>query len=104
MAEKIKENKISVDAIYKISERFTWSLDFYNKKPVQIISIDDLMTKHNVWVYANDKELKQMQNKGFDWRKKISVDQFRITRLQLKFLNPSTRQKVLNQMHLVYLD
>jgi len=104
MAEKIKENKISVDAIYKISERFTWSLDFYNKKPVQIISIDDLMTKHNVWEYANDKELKQMQNKGFDWRKKISVDQFRITRLQLKFLNPSTRQKVLNQMHLVYLD
>ena len=104
MAEKIKEQKIPVDEVYKVSERFTWSLDFYNRKPVQTVNIDELMTKHEVWVYANDEELELLENKGFHWHEKISVDQFRITRLQLKFLNPHTRQKVLNQMHLVYLD
>ena len=104
MAEKIKENEIPVDEIYKISDRFTWSLDFYNRKPVQITSMEELMNMHEVWVYANDEELERLENAGFHWHDKISVDQFRITRLQLKFLNPHSRNKVLNQMHLVYLD
>ena len=104
MAEKIKENEIPVDEIYKISDRFTWSLDFYNRKPVQITSMEELMNMHEVWVYANDEELENLENAGFHWHDKISVDQFRITRLQLKFLNPHSRNKVLNQMHLVYLD
>ncbi|WP_422860461.1 ArnT family glycosyltransferase [Flagellimonas sp. S174] len=104
MAEKIADYGIPVDEVYKVSERFTWSLDFYNKKPVKIVSIDELMTKHDVWVYVNDDELELLENKGFHWHEKISVDQFRITRLQLKFLNPHSRQKVLNQMHLVHLD
>ncbi|MEM8848227.1 MAG: glycosyltransferase family 39 protein [Bacteroidota bacterium] len=104
MAEKIKENEIPVDEIYKISDRFTWSLDFYNKNPVQITSMKELMTMHEVWVYVNDEELERLENAGFHWHDKISVDQFRITRLQLKFLNPHTRNKVLNQMHLLHLD
>ena len=104
MSEKIKEREIPVDKVYKVSDRFTWSLDFYNKKPVQTISIEELMTMHDIWIYADDKELEQLENEGFHWHDKISVDQFRITRLQLKFLNPHTRPKVLNQMHLLYLD
>ena len=104
MSEKIKEREIPVDKVYKVSDRFTWSLDFYNKKPVQTISIEELMTMHDIWIYADDKELEQLENEGFHWHDKISVDQFRITRLQLKFLNPHTRSKVLNQMHLLYLD
>lgn len=103
MAEQVKEKQISVENIYKISERHTWSLDFYNRRPVQITTMSALSEKKDVWVYANDKELKKLREAGFDWNQQISVDQFRITRLQLKFLEPTTRYKKVNKMHLVHL-
>ena len=44
-----------------------------------------------------------LQNSGLDWDSQISVDQFRITRLQGKFLNPNTRKKVTRKMHLLHI-
>lgn len=104
MAKEVAERGIPVDGIYKISERYSWALDFYNRKPVKIISEEELLKMHEVWVYATDEELETLENLGFHWHDQITVDQFRITRLTLKFLNPSTRAKKLNKMHLVYLD
>jgi len=104
MAEKVKEKNIPVDEIYKITTRHTWALDFYNQNPVNIISLNDLKAKNDVWVYADDQELEQLQKNGIVWTDQITVDQFRITRLQIKFLNPDTRQDKLNQMHLVHLE
>ena len=104
MAEEVEERGIPTNEIYKISERYSWALDFYNREPVKIIAKEKLLKMHNVWVYATDEELEIMENLGFHWHDKITVDQFRITRLTLKFLNPSTRTKKLNKMHLVYLD
>ncbi|WP_396592037.1 ArnT family glycosyltransferase [Allomuricauda sp. R78024] len=104
MAEKISEHNIPVDKIYKISERHTWALDFYNRNPVNIISKSELTDKNCIWIYATDEELEGLLNSGFHWHEQITVDQFRITRLQIKFLNPHTRSKKLNKMHLVRLD
>ncbi|NAY90394.1 glycosyltransferase family 39 protein [Muricauda sp. JGD-17] len=103
MAEKVAEHKIPVDSIYKISERHTWALDFYNQNPVNIVSTDKLMEMQDIWLYATDKELDKLSSEGFHWHEQITVDQFRITRLQFKFLNPHTRQKKLERMHLVHL-
>ncbi|RIV45317.1 ArnT family glycosyltransferase [Flagellimonas pelagia] len=104
MAEKVKEQNIPVDKIYKVSEQHTWALDFYDKDPVNIVSIPELKSKKNVWVYATDQELAQLSKQGIQWDDQITVDQFRITRLQIKFLNPNTRQEKLNKMHLVHLN
>ena len=104
MAERVKERGIPTDKIYKISERYSWALDFYNREPVKIVSEEELLKMHEVRVYATDEEVVIRDNLGFHWLHKITVDQFRITRLTLKFLNPSTRAKKLNKMHLVYLD
>ena len=104
MAEKVKEHHIPVDKIFKISERHTWALDFYDKHPVGILSISDLKNQKGIWIYATDQELEQLTSKGYHWKEQITVDQFRITRLQIKFLNPNTRQKKLERMHLVQLD
>ncbi|MBD0851034.1 ArnT family glycosyltransferase [Maribacter arenosus] len=103
MAKTIDKNNIPTDDIYKISENHTWALDFYNQKPVKIISLMQLMDKKDIWVYVNDKELKTLKDAGFDWNQQLTEKQFRITRLQGKFLDPSTRKKVLNQMHLVHI-
>ena len=104
MAERVKEQNIPVDKIYKVSEQHTWALDFYDKDPVNIVSIPELKTKKDVWVYATDQELAQLSKQGIQWDDQIAVDQFRITRLQIKFLNPNTRQEKLNKMHLVHLN
>mgnify|MGYP006865031586 FL=1 len=104
MAEKVQEKNIPVDHIYKVSERYSWSLDFYNKKPVQIVSIPEIAKKKDVWIYATEEELNKLKKNGIAWDEQITVDQFRITRLQIKFLNPDTREDKLNKMHLVHLD
>ncbi|MEP3211454.1 MAG: glycosyltransferase family 39 protein [Maribacter sp.] len=103
MAETIAEHNIPVDNIYKVSEHYTWSLDFYNKEPVQITSIAELGNKKDVWVYVDDLQLKELQNMGFDWDRQFTENQFRITRLQVKFLDPATRKKVLNKRHLIHI-
>ncbi|MDT0540812.1 glycosyltransferase family 39 protein [Croceitalea sp. P059] len=102
MAQKVKEHNIDVNTIYKFGD-YSWALDFYNKQPVKITSLEELSDKKDIWIYANDKELKKLISAGFDWDKQLTVDQFRITRLQLKFLEPSTRAKKLNKMHLVHI-
>ncbi|TAI49375.1 ArnT family glycosyltransferase [Flagellimonas allohymeniacidonis] len=104
MAQIIHEENIPVDEIYKVSKNFSWALDFYNKKPVSILGPEELYEKHNIWIYANDDELERLANLGYHWHDQHTVDQFRITRLQARFLNPHTRQKILNKMHLVRLD
>ena len=38
MAERIAAQDIPVDEVYKISDRFTWALDFYNKNQLIILS------------------------------------------------------------------
>ncbi len=104
MAHIVEENKIPVDNIYKLSDRHTWALDFYNKNPVQISSMKKLEEKEkDTWVYVTDKELQELRNSGFDWDRQFTVDQFRITRLQAKFLDPITRKKVLKKMHLIHV-
>ncbi|PIB28052.1 dolichyl-phosphate-mannose--protein mannosyltransferase [Maribacter sp. 4U21] len=103
MASVVKENTIPVDRIYKIGNDFTWALDFYNRHPVQLTTIENLKEKKDIWVYANEKELEELRATGIDWDKRHSVKQFRITRLQGKFLNPNTRYKVLKKMYLIHI-
>lgn len=104
MAQQVKERNIPVDDIYKINERHTWALDFYNQNPVNIVSTSDLKNMKDIWVYATDKELELLKKNGIAWDNEITVDQFRITRLQIKFLNPESRKEKLNKMHLVHLN
>ena len=104
MSAIVTAKGIPVDNIYKLSPRHSWALDFYNRKPLAITSMTELSGLTDIWVYATDEELRQMRNSGFKWDVIHSVDQFRITRLQAKFLNPNTRKKVLNSMHLVHIE
>ncbi len=103
MAAIVKEEKIPVDNIYKISPMHTWSLDFYNQEPLKITSIKSIQNKKDFWLYVTDVELERLRNNDYDWDKQYTVDQFRITRLQAKFLNSATRKKVLNKMHLIHV-
>ncbi len=103
MAKTVTENNVPVDNIYKLSSHHTWAIDFYNQEPVKIVSFDAIKNKRDFWIYANDIQLRELQKMGFDWDRQFTESQFRITRLQKKFLDPSTRKKVLNKMHLIHV-
>ncbi|MBQ4916279.1 glycosyltransferase family 39 protein [Maribacter sp. MMG018] len=103
MAKLVKENNISVENIYKIGTDYTWSLDFYNQAPVKISTVEEVKNRKNIWVYATENELEQLRTSGLDWDKEYIVNQFRITRLQGKFLNPNTRNRVINKRYLVHV-
>ena len=103
MSEIVKEINIPADRIYKISDAHTWALDFYNREPVKITSAEMLTDMNDIWVYATDKELEILKGKGINWEQQYTTDQFRITRLQARFLNPDTRNEVIRKRHLVYL-
>ena len=103
MSKIVAENQVPVDKIYKVGTDHTWSLDFYNKYPVKLSSPSAIRNAKDVWVYASKDELEELRTAGVDWDKQYAVDQFRITRLQAKFLNPDTRYKVLNKMYLVHI-
>lgn len=103
MAEVVAEEQIPVDTIYKLGDFRTWSLDFYNQRPVSLIAFQNLKGKHNIWLYVNDTEIRELHDKGFDWDRQYTRPQFRITRLSKKFLDPSTRKRTLDKMHLIHI-
>ncbi|MEN8799701.1 MAG: glycosyltransferase family 39 protein [Flavobacteriaceae bacterium] len=103
MSKIVLSEEIPVDNIYKLSDRHTWGLDFYNRYPVKRLKFEELGTHQDLWLYVTEDELKSLQQRGHDWDRQYTVDQFRITRLQGRFLNPATRDEVMNKMHLVHL-
>lgn len=103
MAEWVQENALPKDRIYKVSERHTWAMDFYLSQPLPRIALQDLNELHDVWIYADDIELTRLRESGVTWDRSHRVEQFRITRLQARFLNPTTRKQVVNSMHLVHI-
>jgi len=103
MAEVVAEEQIPVDHIYKLGDFHTWSLDFYNQRPVAVISYQNLKKKHDIWLYVSDNEIQELQGQGFDWDRQYTKPHFRITRLSKKFLDPSTRKRTLDKMHLIHI-
>jgi len=103
MAAIIKKNEIPVNRIYKLSERHTWAMDFYNEHPVRISSAEKIRSLEDFWIYATESELSELTKSGIVWDREYEVDQFRITRLQGKFLNPITRPSILNKMYLLHI-
>jgi 4-amino-4-deoxy-L-arabinose transferase-like glycosyltransferase len=100
MADLIERESLPVDQLYKISNQYTWALDFYFGKPVQEVSPEQLPGEA-AWVYADEKERVQLQEAGHTWDREYAVDQFRISRLQARFLNPETRSQVLRKRYLL---
>ena len=104
MSKIVLDKNIPVDNIYKLSEEHTWALDFYNQEPLKITSLNSLKNSDkDIWIYVSEDELSVLYNSGYDWDREYTVNDFRITRLQARFLNPVTRKKSLNKKHLIHV-
>ena len=88
MADLIERESLDIGTIYKISDQHSWALDFYFGKPLEKIELQQLPADRVTWVYADEKERELLRNSGISWDAEYTVDQFRISRLQARFLNP----------------
>ena len=104
MAKRIAEEQIPVDAIFKYSDNHSWALDFYTQRPVPLLPEGAEVQQENFWLYVTGKEKVNLLAKGWRWTEEIAVEQFRITRLQPRFLNPHSREDVLRSRHLLKLS
>ena len=103
MAKRIEQDQIKVDRIYKWSDNHSWALDFYTQRPVQVLP-EEYSTNEAFWLYVTGKEKEKLLAQGWRWTEEIEVEQFRITRLQARFLNPRSRSDVLRSRHLLKIS
>lgn len=103
MAYQINEAGLPSSRIYKVSAEYTWALDFYLQDPVERKTVQEAAMLSDAWLYVDDEDLNELNSMGLNPEVHLETPQFRITRLQARFLNPETRPEILNKKYLVYL-
>jgi hypothetical protein len=105
LSKLIKEHNISPDQLVRLEFNESWSLDFYTKTYIPSVSSSEISELgDDKWLFIYSKNLKdlpvEIQNKktALDYQ---SAKHFRITKLNLKFLNPETRASVLEKAYLI---
>lgn len=101
MAFQLKRERPEVDVIHKVGEGHTWAMDFYTGRPLAVTRINRLRADGVRWLYADGKQLEKLRESGIAMDTLLHAKQFRITRLQPRFLNPKTREAVLRDRYLV---
>ncbi len=101
IAERVTKELPEVDVIHKLGDGHTWAMDFYTGKPLIATRLDRLRADGVQWLYVDGRQLREISGSGLEIDTVLRAHQFRITRLQAKFLNPETRQTVLRQRYLI---
>jgi hypothetical protein len=90
--------------IYKLSDQFTWSLDFYTHQPLVLIDSTQISTISQGWLYTEIDPNIVLKDTNRNWTRVEKSPHFRITRLNWSFLNPQTRTNQLSYRYLIWLS
>jgi 4-amino-4-deoxy-L-arabinose transferase-like glycosyltransferase len=105
LAFYVKEQKLPVEDLVTF-EKIQWSTDFYLQSIIPEIKEKDL-PQHNLTghlVFTTPEGLEILEKYGYSIEPLRSFKDFHVTTLNLEFLNKNTREDILNEMHLVYLQ
>ena len=89
--------------IFKAGTYHSWDVDFYNKRPTPYLEKDTIAQKlgeQDVWLFVDGVTRDSIANR-FTIEKELKAENFHITRLSLRFLNPSSRASKLDYKYLV---
>ena len=100
-----KEHIDPKDVFMLAEDNNSWSLDFYTERITPRISIDKISEriKEKQWLFVYEDQIKRLKENNIQWSKIYKIDHYRITRLKLKFLNPNTRNSILEKAYLLQI-
>ncbi|TDQ24119.1 ArnT family glycosyltransferase [Tenacibaculum caenipelagi] len=97
-----KNDSIDINNVFLYENDYSWPLDFYTQRNTPHITKEELKKiDKDVWIVIRNIPLERIEKEGFTIEKKYKVDHFRVTRLNLKFLNPKTRSSKLGDAYLL---
>ena len=96
LAEYVNRHRLAKQNIYMLTNDEAWAFDFYTKQNTPRIEQTDLKPGNLVVVY--DGALKDFKR---PYEIVSSADNFRITKLSLKFLDPARRAGQLSKIYLI---
>jgi hypothetical protein len=105
----IDDHKIPEDQFYYYNEAGGHSLNYYSRrinKPLYSGELKDELKKHDIWLYVNDEDMKDVSSYPLADHTLISnqqMDKYPIQQLSINFLNADTRQKTLQKVHLLHI-
>ncbi|CAN1533005.1 ArnT 4-amino-4-deoxy-L-arabinose transferase and related glycosyltransferases of PMT family [Flavobacteriaceae bacterium] len=100
-----KEHIDSKDVFMLAEDNSSWSLDFYTERITPRININKISKriKEKQWLFVYEDQIKSLKENNIQWSKIYEIDHYRITRLKLKFLNPNTRNSILEKAYLLQI-
>lgn len=102
----IDKNQINPKDVFMIEGDYnSWSLDFYTKQITPRIKVNKISKhlKKGQWLFVYEHQLNELKKNNIQWSKQYTMDHYRITQLNLSFLNPNTRSEILEKAFLVQI-
>ncbi len=105
VAKIITTEKIELDKVFMVKGRPSWSLDFYTKRITPTIDINEVSEKipNDSWLFIYEDHMEVLQQNNIKWSNRYEINHHRITRLSLDFLNPNTRDSILQKAFLLQI-
>lgn len=102
-ANIIKTENINPENVFILAGKPSWSLDFYTHRITPVVAINDISKtlKNGDWLFLYDYQLKELKEDAISWSEKYEINHFRITRVSGSFINPNTRDGVLEKAFLL---
>lgn len=90
---------------YELADESSHALHFYSKRVVPPLNqVETLSTHKASYLYTNATGLKNVQAAGFQFQIIKELPYFKVTHLNMRFLNPSTREETLEKHYILLVS
>ncbi|MEO6328192.1 MAG: glycosyltransferase family 39 protein [Ginsengibacter sp.] len=108
MADYVNRNNIPTDQIGSFTSRVYFAFDFYIKKDTPQPGIEEIKQKsanrESFYILTDKLRLNELENAGIPMHIVNTVPHFHVSKLNLKFINPSTRPSSLDSLVLMKIN
>lgn len=97
----ITRGKINPQEVYFWDNTFSSSYNFYSASLRKVYNDSILKNEKKIWIIFDSSQRAALDSAGLFLGKQFVVDDYEVTRLKKKFLDPSTRKETLTKMVMV---
>jgi 4-amino-4-deoxy-L-arabinose transferase-like glycosyltransferase len=97
----VTRGKVNTADIYFEENSYSPSFNFYRSFLRRPLEDSTWQPGRKIWVFVEGKNMEDFSKKGYRFGQQFEVPRFRVTQLNKKFLDPSTRDSQLSTLYLV---